>query len=572
MIEFKKIRCKNFGSFGNHFTEIDLNRHRTTLVSGLNGHGKSFALLDSITFALFGKPFRKINIPQLVNSVNEKDCVVEVEFNIGDAEYKIHRGLKPKKFEVYKNGELMDVIARSKDYQKMLEDQVLKMNYKSFTQVVILGASAFVPFMQLSAADRRTVIEDILDIQVFSNMNSVLRDKSSAIKSEIGEITRNLSINKERGTGLVNLIKSLEKKSGEQLESLNEEVRVANETIDTAELGIAEIDKKISDLLSKILDEKTVNDRIQKYAQARMRMNREIKENEKNSRFYTDHKNCPTCHQAISEESRAEATAKADNVIDTLNTALRELDEMEKRQIERSNEIASIQKSIEELRSDRIAFVTTQKTAKGRVQAVENRKEKLQETEDGDLQDVKSQLDIVAQEREKLIKRKEDLLIKQNTLTHAGHMLKDSGIKAKVIRYYLPIINALVNKHLKEMDFYVSFDLDENFNETIKSRHCDKFSYMSFSEGEKMRIDLAILLAWREVSRLKNSANTNLLILDEVFDASLDAIGSDDFLKLLDNLSTKSHIFVISHKADQLVDKFQNQITFQKQGNFSRLV
>ena len=572
MIEFKKIRLKNFGSFGNHFTEIDLNRHRTTLVSGLNGHGKSFALLDSITFALFGKPFRKINIPQLVNSVNEKDCVVEVEFNIGDDEYMIHRGLKPKKFEVHKNGELLDVIARSKDYQKMLEDQVLKMNYKSFTQVVILGASAFVPFMQLSAADRRTVIEDILDIQVFSNMNSVLRDKTSATKTEINEITRQLSINKERGTGLVNLVKSLEKKSDEQLVTLNEELSVANQTRGSAEDEITALDDKISELLLKISDEKTVNQRIQKYSQARMRMNREIKENEKNSKFYTDHKNCPTCHQEISEESRAEATAKADNTIETLNAALAELEEMEQKQVERSNEISEVQKQIEDLKSERIAHITTERNARCAIKAIEGKKEKLQQSEEGDIQDVKAQLEKVMEDREKLIKRKEELLVKQNTFTHAGHMLKDSGIKAKVIRYYLPIINALVNKHLKEMDFYVSFDLDENFNETIKSRHRDNFSYMSFSEGEKMRIDLAILLAWREVSRLKNSANTNLLILDEVFDASLDAIGSDDFLKLLDNLSTRSHIFVISHKADQLVDKFQNQVSFQKQGNFSRLV
>ena len=322
----------------------------------------------------------------------------------------------------------------------------------------------------------------------------------------------------------------------------------------------------------KISDEKTVNQRIQKYSQARMRMNREIKENEKNSKFYTDHKNCPTCHQEISEESRAEATAKADNTIETLNAALAELEEMEQKQVERSNEISEVQKQIEDLKSERIAHITTERNARSAIKAIEGKKEKLQQSEEGDIQDVKAQLEKVMEDREKLIKRKEELLVKQNTFTHAGHMLKDSGIKAKVIRYYLPIINALVNKHLKEMDFYVSFDLDENFNETIKSRHRDNFSYMSFSEGEKMRIDLAILLAWREVSRLKNSANTNLLILDEVFDASLDAIGSDDFLKLLDNLSTRSHIFVISHKADQLVDKFQNQVSFQKQGNFSRLV
>jgi DNA repair exonuclease SbcCD ATPase subunit len=426
--------------------------------------------------------------------------------------------------------------------------------------------------MQLSAADRRTVIEDILDIQVFSNMNSVLRDKTSATKTEINEITRQLSINKERGTGLVNLVKSLEKKSDEQLVTLNEELSVANQTRGSAENEITALDDKISELLLKISDEKTVNQRIQKYSQARMRMNREIKENEKNSKFYTDHKNCPTCHQEISEESRAEATAKADNTIETLNAALAELEEMEQKQVERSNEISEVQKQIEDLKSERIAHITTERNARCAIKAIEGKKEKLQQSEEGDIQDVKAQLEKVMEDREKLIKRKEELLVKQNTFTHAGHMLKDSGIKAKVIRYYLPIINALVNKHLKEMDFYVSFDLDENFNETIKSRHRDNFSYMSFSEGEKMRIDLAILLAWREVSRLKNSANTNLLILDEVFDASLDAIGSDDFLKLLDNLSTRSHIFVISHKADQLVDKFQNQVSFQKQGNFSRLV
>ena len=572
MIKFHKVRFKNFGSFGNNFTEVELDRHQTSLITGLNGHGKSFALLDSITFALFGKPFRKINIPQLVNSLNEKECLVEVEFSAGEDSYLIRRGLKPKVFEVFKNNDLVDIAAKSKDYQRMLEEQVLRMNYKSFTQVVILGSSSFVPFMQLSAADRRTVIEDILDIQVFSNMNSVLRDKTAMVKNEITDINKALQINKERATGVVTLIESLKKKNNQQIETLEDEINInkAEQQQHDDELDV--LDKQIQTHLESITDERDVESRIKKYDKARGKMEREMNNLKKNLSFYTDNETCPVCHSEISKDKKEKEIQKTSNTLDELQKATKELEGYEQKQIDRSNEIAATQDKIRQLSDDRIRVNTSRKNTIKSGQKLEAKLEEAKKADTTDLDDAKQKLEIAKADREKSMDRKDDLLVKKNTYGNAADMLKDTGIKAKVIKYYLPVINSLINKYLKDMEFFVSFELDENFNETIKSRHRDTFSYMSFSEGEKMRIDLAILLAWREVSRLKNSANTNLLILDEVFDASLDAMGSDDFLKLLNKLSEKNHIFVISHKSDQLVDKFQNQITFQKAGNFSRLI
>jgi DNA repair exonuclease SbcCD ATPase subunit len=571
MIKFQKVRFCNFGSFGNNFTEVELDRHQTSLITGLNGHGKSFALLDSITFALFGKPFRKINIPQLVNSLNEKDCLVEVEFSVGDDSYLIRRGLKPKVFEVFKNDDLVNIAAKSKDYQRMLEEQILRMNYKSFTQVVILGSSSFVPFMQLSAADRRAVIEDILDIQVFSNMNVVLRDKTSLVKGEITDINKTLQINKERATGVITLIESLQKKNSQQIESLEEEIKLNREEQDQHTQEIERLDQEIEKALASISDEKDVEIKIKKYETAKSKLERELSNLKKNINFFHDHDSCPMCNSEITHEMKESETKKASGTLEQLKEAIVDLEKIEQKQVDRSNEIADVRKIVRQLSDDRIRENTSRKNA---VKAGEKLERKLSEAraeDTTDLDDAKDKLERAKEDREKCIGRKDDLLVKKNTYSNAADMLKDSGIKAKVIKYYLPVINTLINKYLKDMEFFVSFELDENFNETIKSRHRDTFSYMSFSEGEKMRIDLAILLAWREISRLKNSANTNLLILDEVFDASLDAMGSDDFLKLLNKLSEKNHIFVISHKSDQLVDKFANQITFQKHGNFSRL-
>ena len=572
MIKFRNVRFKNFGSFGNNFTEVQLDRHQTSLISGFNGHGKSFALLDSITFALFGKPFRKVNIPQLVNSLNEKDCVVEIEFEAGGEEYLIRRGLKPKIFEVYKNKELVDIAAKSKDYQRMLEEQILRMNYKSFTQVVILGSSSFVPFMQLSAADRRTVIEDILDIQVFSNMNSVLREKVSKVKNDISDTNRGLQVNKEKATGVITLIESLQKKNTQQIEIVEEDIRLNKEEQEQHTEEIERLDAEIEKHLSSITDEKDVESRIKKYDKAKQKIEREMLLLKKNVSFFGDNDVCHVCRSEITQDKREEEINKASTMIGKLEEAVTELETLEEKVVTRSNEIADARTRVRELSDDRIRANTSRKNAIKVGEKLQKKLESLRAADSTDLDDAKDKLNRAKADREDLIEKKDTLLVKKNTYSNATEMLKDTGIKAKVIKYYLPVINALINKYLKDMEFFVSFDLDENFNETIKSRHRDKFSYMSFSEGEKMRIDLAILLAWREISRLKNSANTNLLILDEVFDASLDAMGSDDFLKLLNKLSEKNHIFVISHKADQLADKFQNQITFRKAGNFSRLV
>ena len=572
MIRFEKVRFKNFGSFGNNFTEIQLNRHRTTLVSGFNGHGKSFALLDSITFALFGKPFRKVNIPQLPNTVNEKDCVVEVEFSVGELNYLVRRGLKPKVFEIYKNGKMIDQNAKTKDYQVMLEDQILRMNYKSFTQVVILGISSFVPFMQLSAADRRDVIEDILDIQVFSQMNSLLKTKTAKLKSDLTDLNRDLTINKERAAATVALVQSLQRKSAEERDGYITEIKDARQRQEDCDTEIEKIDERIAEELTKITDEKNNDTRLKEYASLEKRLNRDLNQTKKEIAFYEKNHECPTCSQSIPQDKAESEKAKKNNQVTDFRNALDELEKMRAKSEERQTEINEVKTTIQELKDERIRVNTRRRTALDYENKIQGKLDALSGGEEGDIADAKKKLELTKDQRESLLTKKDDLLIRSNTHSNASELLKDSGIKAKVIRHYIPVINSLINKYLKEMEFFVSFELDENFNETIKSRHRDTFSYMSFSEGEKLRIDLAILLAWREVSRLKNSANTNLLILDEVFDASLDAGGSDDFLKLLQTLAEKNHIFVISHKSDQLADKFENQIGFQKVGNFSRII
>ena len=572
MIRFEKVRFKNFGSFGNNFTEIQLNRHRSCLVSGLNGHGKSFALLDSITFALFGKPFRKVNIPQLPNTVNEKDCVVEVEFSVGELNYLVRRGLKPKVFEIYKNGKMIDQNAKTKDYQVMLEDQILRMNYKSFTQVVILGISSFVPFMQLSAADRRDVIEDILDIQVFSQMNSLLKTKTAKLKSDLTDLNRDLTINKERAAATVALVQSLQRKSAEERDGYITEIKDARQRQEDCDTEIEKIDERIAEELAKITDEKNNDTRLKEYASLEKRLNRDLSQTKKEIAFYEKNHECPTCSQSIPQDKAESEKAKKNNQVTDFRNALDELEKMRAKSEERQTEINEVKTTIQELKDERIRVNTRRRTALDYENKIQGKLDALSGGEEGDIADAKKKLELTKEQRESLLTKKDDLLIRSNTHSNASELLKDSGIKAKVIRHYIPVINSLINKYLKEMEFFVSFELDENFNETIKSRHRDTFSYMSFSEGEKLRIDLAILLAWREVSRLKNSANTNLLILDEVFDASLDAGGSDDFLKLLQTLAEKNHIFVISHKSDQLADKFENQIGFQKVGNFSRII
>ena len=573
MINFKKVRFRNFGSFGNAVTEIQLDRHSMTLVSGNNGHGKSFALLDSITFGLFGKPFRKINIPQLVNSINKKNLWVEVEFEIGDDSYKIIRGIKPKKFEIYRNGELFDQNAKTKDYQRMLEDQILKMNYKSFTQVVILGSSSFVPFMQLSTSDRRGVIEDILDINIFSDMNTILKTHISTCREEHREIIFNIEVLKEKIEILESHIENVSKKS-EQSSAENEK-------------EILETKKKIKNHQTKIEDLRLTSDHkrkeIKSYGDLQSKIRRvevlkkQLGSNKRKAEegilFFEMNEVCPTCTQDIDESNT--------NVIKTVERKKDKLVEIENAMEELAVHYEEIQEhsiTVDNKLSEITALEDDISSKNGWVSAAVGYMEKL--VEQTEL--IKKDQDQIKSETEKLTTYKQNMNIQQEEKKEriedlyyydiATSLLKDGGIKSKIIKHYLPMMNKLINKYLASMDFFAQFTLDEEFNETIKSRHRDDFSYMSFSEGEKMRIDLSLLLSWREIARLKNSANTNLLILDEVFDSSLDAFGTEEFLKLIHSLSQRCNIFVISHKSDQLADKFPNQMTFEKQNNFSKML
>lgn len=571
MIYFHKVRFKNFGSFGNNFTEVDLARRPMTLVSGNNGHGKSFALLDSITFALFGKPFRKINIPQLINSVNQKDCVVEVEFTVNETKYKIVRGLKPKLFEIYKNDELIDQHAKSKDYQKMLEEQILRMNYKSFTQVVILGSSSFVPFMQLSAADRRAIIEDILDINIFSTMNTLLKDRVSSLKEEIKENERSREILLEKIAIQEKHIATLKEKSEKSIADLEEKVETAQSEHTLLESEAKELNETISNLLAQVNDKDANKAGISKLEKLIAQVNSKRERYEKQLSGIDDDASCSECGQNLPQEHIDSMRAETKEKLDKMITGLGDMDEKLNELLVRNQEINEVLETIHGHQSQLNELNGRITASSNHIRELENMKKQVVddggsvEDEVNQLQDYRDKLDIARDEYKTLAELR-------NNQAVAATLLKDSGIKAKIIKHYLPIMNKLINHYLSSMDFFAQFHLDEEFNETIKSRHRDTFSYMSFSEGEKLRIDLSLLLAWREIARIKNSANCNLLILDEVFDSSLDGMGMDEFMKLLHSLGKKCNIFVISHKADQLADKFPAMLGFEKKGNFSRII
>lgn len=571
MINFKTVRFRNFGSFGNTDTEIDLNKHNFVLVSGNNGHGKSFALLDSITFALFGKPFRKINIPQLTNSVNQKDCMTEVEFSIGNDEYKIKRGLKPKIFEIFKDGKLIDQSATSKDYQRMLEEQILKMNYKSFTQVVILGSSSFVPFMQLTAADRRSVIEDILDINVFSLMNGILKTRVLTLKEEERELGYEISIAKEKIDIQNKHIKKLQDKSQESINEIQEDIKTIIGEAQEVTTSMSSIQSQINELKEQITNQDSLSSSLNKINKLKDNIDKNIKTTESNIEFYVDNTNCPTCHQNIQDDHRHEMIDNKKKKIVEYNEGLSQINLKLETLTDELNYITSILSDIAEKEKEFSELNTELSIKKDRIETANKRINSIKSKDTDDTQE-NERLKELVKELADLDSVKESNTSQMHDYGIVSGLLKDSGIKSKIIKYYLPIMNRLINKYLGSMDFFAQFHLDENFNETIKSRHRDEFSYMSFSEGEKMRIDLALLLSWREVARLKNSANTNLLILDEVFDSSLDSMGTDEFMKLLYNLGKKVNVFIISHRTDQLSDKFEHTITFEKKNNFSRII
>jgi DNA repair exonuclease SbcCD ATPase subunit len=569
MILFEKIRWKNFLSTGNQFTELDFTLNATNLIIGTNGAGKS-TVLDALTFSLFGKPFRKINKPQLINTVNEKDCRVEVEFSIGKIEWKVVRGIKPAIFEIYRNGTLLDQSSAAIDQQKWLEQTVLKMNYKSFTQIVILGSSTFVPFMQLPAAHRREVIEDLLDIKIFSSMNTIIKDKIRQIRDEV----KTLELKKESLNDKVQMqkefIEELENRGKENIK--DKEISIMSLT---EESGLLMNDNaSLEEPLRKYIQEQDqitgYADKLKKLGNLKGKISQKVSTITKEHKFFTENTVCPTCTQEIGEDFRINRINDAQSKAKELQSGYKELEEAIKEEEERERQFLTLSKEISKLTNG-----ISQNNIKisGCQRQIRNLESEIQ-TITNQLENRNTEHEKLEQFRDNLQNTYEDLATKKDSINYYDFtysLLKDGGVKSKIIKKYLPLINQQVNRYLQMMDFYINFTLDEEFNETVQSPIHEDFSYASFSEGEKMRIDLALLFTWREVARFKNSVNTNLLIMDEVFDSSLDGFGTEEFLKIIRYVIRDANIFVISHKTG-LEDKFESVIRFEKVKGFSRMI
>jgi len=567
-ITFQRIKWKNFLSTGDNYTSIDLNTGTDTLVVGPNGSGKS-TLLDALSFALFGKPHRDINKPQLVNSINNRNCEVEVEFMVGKAQFRIIRGMKPGIFEIWQNGVLVNQEAHSLDYQKVLEQNILKLNHKSFHQIVVLGSSSFVPFMQLPAQHRREVIEDLLDINIFTKMNGILKERVARLRDRLQEVTYAYDLNTRSADMQRKFIAGLKKKNAEAAQKNQDKIveyqqqikdLMAENASDTAilEAGQAEAQKRSNEL----------HDRKQSLLMYQAQIRSNITKVVKESKFYEENDSCPTCSQTIAIDVKNEKVHKCKDTaknlaagqfkleaeltkvhdeLDSVNADLKMYSEVINRINGRNSSIAQFQKLIGQLEAESV------------VQS------------DSDLAEAEAKLTEYVAELENLTNAKADCYEQGSYNSAISEMLKDTGIKTKIIRQYLPVMNKLINGYLQTLDFFVAFHLDESFEETIKSRHRDDFSYASFSEGEKQRIDLALLFTWRQIARMKNSVSTNLLILDETFDSSMDTDGVENLLKIIKTLDDKTSVFVISHKVDALDGKFRNRIEFHKEKNFSQI-
>ena len=570
MIKFKKIKWKNILSTGNVFTEIDLCRSQNTLIIGNNGAGKS-TILDALCFGLFGKPFRKINKPNLLNSINQSHGVVEVEFTIGKKEYKVIRGIKPTIFEIYCNDELINQDSKAKDYQEHLEKLILKINFKSFTQVVILGSASFVPFMQLSPADRRAIIEDLLDIQIFSTMNNLVKDKFSKLKEDITKNKFELDITEEKIELQKQNIEEHKKYNESEIEKKREEILEGEKSISTLQSEIESIQENVNVLLSTIEDKLSTEKKINKLNQLESKVDDNIKKNKKEISFYEKNDSCPTCKQGIAEQFRNDQISEIEKKVDNQQKGLKQIKEEIGKLDTRMIEIQEINTKIYSENNEVIKKNSMIKALNDFINKLNRQIKELISKKDN-LEDDNEKLKSLREQLSVLVKNQSELLLEKQYYEYAATMLKDNGIKTKIIKQYLPIMNKLINKYLTAMDFFVNFNINENFEETIKSRHRDEFSYDNFSEGEKMRIDLALLFTWRQIAKMKNSTNTNLLILDEVFDSSLDSVGTEEFLKLMNEMGTETNVFVISHKGDQLFDKFRSVIKFQKKNNFSEVV
>ena len=568
MITFKYVRWKNFLSTGNQFTEIQLDRSPTTLIIGENGAGKS-TILDALCFGLFNKPFRNISKSQLVNSVNGSASVVEVEFIVGGKKVKVLRGIKPNKFEVYVNDKMINQDANARDYQKHLEQQIMGLNYRSFTQVVILGSSTFVPFMQLSTKARREVVEDILDIKVFSLMNFLLKNKNKELSEDIRNVEYQYDLTKEKITLQEKFIEEVVNNKSGIIAENKQKIFDNRSTIDWKKDDIKALEIEKEELSYDAEEKVKVEQKLKKLSRTEAALQNRKGEHDRQIEFFQNNDECPTCEQPITDTTKQTQIESRGTKISELQTAIGDIERMEREEQDklqlilnnletiRQNdvEIAKIRSSISELEKFNAKLQKDIETYE-RGSVSDEDKEKLSE--------LKGQITLIDEQKSKL---NEDRFY----IDVARNLLQDSGIKTKIVKQYLPIMNKLVNTYLSSMDFFVNFNIDENFNETIKSRFRDEFSYASFSEGEKMRIDLALLFTWRAIAKMKNSTNTNLLILDEIFDSSLDGSGTDDFLKILNTFSDQN-VFVISHKQDMLFDKFRSIVQFKKEKNFSHLV
>ena len=570
MILFSQVRWKNLLSTGQVFTEVDLKRNPTTLIVGENGSGKS-TILDALTFSLFGKAFRNIKKPQLINSINEQNCITEVEFSIGKKHFLVRRGIRPNIFEIEVDGVMINQDSKARDYQEHLEKNILKLNYKSFTQIVILGNSSFVPFMQLRTNDRRVIIEDLLDIEVFSTMNLLLKNRVSELKQDINsnELERSKT---ENAIELQEDYISKMKQNNIQLISANQEkIDKSNKDIATYNLQIADIETRIEALYKLVEDfdqQQNKQRTLEKYEDD---INKNLKKVEKEIEFYRQNTDCPVCKQTIDEDHRECEIKEKRKKKTELDDAVTKIDEELQLSIKLIQEMTETQKSITDFQSEITKHNASISAINQYIQKVNEEIQSLNE-KGADVTDASKKLKKLKTDQKNLLSLKEQYSNMSSIYDVASVLLKDGGIKTTIIKKYLPIMNKLINKYLASMDFYVSFNLDENFNETIKSRFRDEFTYASFSEGEKMRIDLALLFTWRAIAKLKNSMSTNLLVLDEVFDSSLDEDGTSDFLKILHSLGNESNVFIISHKGEVLYDKFKSMIKFEKHKNFSRIV
>ena len=570
MILFSKLRYRNFLSTGNNFTELDLTRSKTTLVVGHNGAGKS-TMLDALSFALFGKPHRNINKPQLVNSINNKNCEVEVEFSIGSRAYRVLRGIKPQKFEIYVDGTMINQSSHAKEYQKILEQNILKLNHKSFHQIVVLGSSSFIPFMQLPSHHRRDVIEDLLDINVFSKMNQLLKEKQSLLKDNLKDVNYDLELAKDKMSLQEKYIKEVKALSDDQIEDKETQIFLSEDSINELQQENSVASDKIEKLTLGLEENlKTQNDKKQSLLHYKAEFSTKIQALVKESRFYEDNSTCPTCSQEIDADLKESKLSEAKDKASELNKALEGIAKESATVEDKLTKLNEASGSIRELTasiSGNNKEITRLQTL---VKSLNDAITKIRGN-DGDVAVAEAELLKLKTEREGLFEKRLEINENVNYNAVILEMLKDTGIKTKIIKQYLPVINQLTNQYLQTLDFFVHFNLDESFTETIRSRHRDNFSYDSFSEGEKQRIDLALLFTWRQIAKMKNSVATNLLILDETFDSSLDHDGVGNLMKILYSLGEGTNVFVISHKGEILDDKFESKMEFIKDKNFSRV-